>query len=102
MIEMFAIESFQLRVGDRFHVSVMSGGKLDLELTSVRSLVDYADSLSRGTHRKPFSLSFIGPEGVRLPQGTYHFEHDELGEFDVFIVPIGRQGNQLTFEAIYT
>ena len=102
MIETFAIETFQFRVGDRFRVGVMSGGKLDLELTSVRSLVDDAESQSPGAHRKPFSLSLIGPEGVRLPQGTYHFEHTELGEFDVFIVPIGLQGNKLTFEAIFT
>ena len=35
------------------------------------------------------SLIFHGPPDKFLPQKTYRFSHDTLGEFDMFIVPIG-------------
>lgn len=102
MLERFTREMFQTRVGERLRVRLPSGTTLDLELSGVRPLVDHAgDRLAEG-HREPFALTFTGPEGIGLPQATYHFTHDDLGEFEMFIVPIERVGNRLTFEAIFT
>lgn len=39
--------------------------------------------------RDPFALLFKGPAGVRLPQGTYRVQHDQLGEVGMFMVPVG-------------
>lgn len=35
------------------------------------------------------SLIFHGPANAFLPQKTYSFVHETLGELDMFIVPIG-------------
>jgi hypothetical protein len=38
-----------------------------------------------------FSLHFSGGPADSLEQGTFFVEHDELGEFALFIVPAGPQ-----------
>jgi hypothetical protein len=50
--------------------------------------------------RNPFSLFFLGP--VRLPQQIYHLTHDVLEPMDVFLVPVGSEGNALLYEAVFT
>jgi hypothetical protein len=47
-----------------------------------------------------FSLIFRGSGNHPLPQKTYHFEHPNLARFDLFIVPIGRTGNEWEYEAV--
>ena len=50
------------------------------------------------------------PEGVRLFNATarpvlaqqiYPFEHDRLGRFDLFIVPVGQDAQGLAYEAVF-
>lgn len=50
-----------------------------------------------------FSLIFEGAQEDFLAQGMYKFSHSELGEFDLFIVPIGPEHgkNQMRYEAIF-
>ena len=48
-----------------------------------------------------FSLVFMGPLDRCLPQQMYSFEHDQLGTFDLFIVPIGRDAEGFQYEAIF-
>ena len=51
--------------------------------------------------RVPFALVFRGPAGDVLPQGTYHVEHDALGAFDLFLVPIGADADGVRYEAVF-
>ena len=48
-----------------------------------------------------FSLVFIGPLHQFLPQRTYLIEHDKLGAFDLFMVPIGKDQNGFHYEAVF-
>src|SRR5690242_10458636 len=48
-----------------------------------------------------FSIVFRAPTEPLLPQGMRHFEHDEIGSFDLFIVPIGRDENSVQYEAVF-
>jgi uncharacterized protein DUF6916 len=43
-----------------------------------------------------FMLSFTGGPSTGLAQGTYLFEHDGLGQFQLFIVPEGRSPEAYT------
>ncbi len=45
-----------------------------------------------------FSLIFAGPPEPLLPQGTYRFMHDDLGELPLFMVPIGRNALNVQYE----
>jgi hypothetical protein len=53
-------------------------------------------------HRKPFSLLFLGPPSFVLPQATYRFEHETIGAFDLFIVPVGRTAQGVSYEAVFS
>jgi hypothetical protein len=48
-----------------------------------------------------FSLIFRGPDNRPLPQQMYVFEHSQLGRFDLFIVPTGRNAEGREYEAIF-
>ena len=72
---------------------------ISLELVSVTEV----GSQSRPDARIPFSVHFLGPISQQyLPQHTYQFEHDQLGTFDLFIVPLGPEGGRMRYEAILT
>lgn len=49
-----------------------------------------------------FSLLFHGPDHPLLSQGTYQFEHPQMGAFEMFIVPIGREPGRLIYEAVFS
>lgn len=48
-----------------------------------------------------FSLIFSGSRGELLEQNTYRFEHQTLGRFDLFIVPIfTRDPDRIDYQAV--
>jgi len=63
------------------------------------ALVDVTDG-SKHEHIN-FSLLFRGPLQPLLLQRTYTVEHDRLGQFELFIVPIRRDANGLYYEAVF-
>jgi hypothetical protein len=72
---------------------------IPLELVSVTELG--APYVPGG--RPPFTLLFLGPPSSQyLLQGTYHLEHDGLGAFDLFVVPLGSQAGRMRYEAVFT
>ena len=69
------------------------------------------DPLARGSDaarawtagaRVPFALLFHGPAAPILPQAMYRFEHPALPPLDIFIVPIGPEGDAMRYEAIFS
>jgi hypothetical protein len=94
--DVFTAETFSPRIGERFHVTLENGQKLDLELVEVTA------SSARGAGlRPPFSILFTGALEPLLPQKTYSFQHEELGSFDLFIVPIGQDEAGTQYEAVF-
>jgi hypothetical protein len=47
-----------------------------------------------------FSLLFSSDPGVELPQASYLFEHEKMGVFPLFIVPV-KTPNGMRYEAIF-
>src|SRR5579872_2952964 len=48
-----------------------------------------------------FSLIFQGPSNRALRQNTYRLEQSNLGEFDLFVVPVARGANTWEYEAVF-
>ena len=95
MLEDFTLATFADRLGDTFRVGE-GADALELQLT------DASAGIAReGAAREPFSLVFRGPLEPVLPQQIYHFEHDELGAFDLFIVPVGPGEAGMQYEAVF-
>lgn len=91
---------FEPRVGNRFRVQLRSGESLEFELVAANPLIERAETRN-DQPRAPFSLTFLGPEGVGFPQQTVHIADADYGEFDLFVVPIARDGDRLILEAIF-
>lgn len=52
--------------------------------------------------RAPFSLLFHGPVSPVWPQRTYEVSHPDLGTFELFLVPLGPEGEAMRYEAVFT
>lgn len=48
-----------------------------------------------------FAALFAGPKSAPLQQQTYRLHHAALGTFSVFLVPVGRPGKDLSYEATF-
>jgi hypothetical protein len=79
-------------VGSTFDVERPGGERVRVELVDATPLPGRGES---------FSLIFRGPVGVALDQRTYHVEHHVLGDFPLFLVPLGpRDDGAHEFEAV--
>jgi hypothetical protein len=75
----------------------VSADALEIVLVQAKALA-HGD----GRPRTPFSLVFRGPLQPVMPQRTYRIEHADLGELDIFLVPIGRDPQGVRYEAVFT
>lgn len=91
VLETFTLSTFSPYLGQTFRLALDSSRRLEVELIE-------ATGVGEG---RPFSLVFRGPKDLRLPQRIYPFEHDRLGAFDLFIVPIGLDEHGLRYEAVF-
>lgn len=51
--------------------------------------------------QEQFSLRFRGDRNFVFPQRIYPMKHDSIGEFDLFLVPIGRDDTGTFYEAVF-
>ncbi|MDX6512147.1 MAG: hypothetical protein QOE36_1651 [Gaiellaceae bacterium] len=94
-LEDFTAATFSPHVGEVFRLHA-DAVVLDVELINVDELGESSPG------RAPFSLLFRGPAEPILPQRIYRFEHDAIGEFDIFIVPIGfDETGGLRYEVVF-
>lgn len=71
---------------------------IDLELIEVKTY--FPQAIEQGGMER-FSVFFDGPADRRLPQQTYQLQHDAMGEFGLFLVPISEGENGLRYEAVF-
>jgi hypothetical protein len=81
-------------VGDAFRIA--EPGPVELVLAEARSAGEWPGG------REPFRLLFRGPRDPLLPQAIYRLEHDALAGLEIFIVPVGRDADRTSYEAIFT
>ena len=102
MLENLTIESFTPLTGQPFRIVLADGSSLDAELQSVRE-VPVSGWRPEGNRpaRQPFALLFLGRSQVVLPQAVYRLENETLGALEIFIVPIGRTPEGVSYEAVF-
>ncbi len=89
--------TFASLLGNTF-VAITANGQVELQLAEAKLLGHKRDQATRD----PFSLTFRGPQGLRLPQGTYPFTCGTLGEIEFFITQVADGAKGSEFEAIFT
>jgi hypothetical protein len=106
MSELVEIDKFAPHEGSRFRIALDGEtdqpDSLELELIEVRSLKLEDENRDPALRSEPFRLTFRGgPKDAYLPQASYTLEHDDLGNVDIFLVPIGPDDQAMRYEAIF-
>jgi len=95
-VQDLTVEDFAAHLNEDFTVS---HGTASWQFSLVEAA---ARGTGRPGKRTPFSLLFVGPASPTLPQAIYRFEHAALPPLDIFIVPIGPDGDRMRYEAVFS
>jgi len=87
-------EDFAKHLNSTFRIRIDESQTVESQLTEVSELL-----LSPKQER--FSLVFRTSNDFFLGQGQRPFEHDVMGKFELFLVPIGRGEDGTHYEAIF-
>ena len=87
---------FSKHVNTKFRVA--GEQPLDLELEAVKGYLGKAHE-QQGMER--FSAFFRGPTQPLLRQAVYALEHEGMGTFELFLVPIGQDEQGSRYEAVF-
>ncbi len=92
---MLTLATFEPHVGDAFTIAA-TPAPIELVLESATAVGEWPGG------RQPFSLAFRGPREPLLAQGIRRFDHATLGALEIFVVPLGRDSESTSYEAIFT
>ena len=103
-LETLTLAAFEPRIGETFRIRPRPEHELEAELIEARALGGGPSRATSDTsqRRTPFSLSFRTSLTARLPQSIYEVAHDELGSYEIFLVPVGPDGKGMVYQAIFT
>ncbi len=87
-------EEFNKHLNTKFRIHLNETETVEAELTEVSDL-SVTDRQAR------FAITFRTPNQPFLGQGLRHFEHDQMGAFELFIVPIEQDQKGTNYEAIF-
>ena len=91
-------ESFSRHLNTKFSVRLETPQPLELELVEVNG---YKGDTGGQREMERFTAVFQGPPDAFLPQQTYPLRHEEMGDLDIFLVPVGRNEHGFRYEAVY-
>ena len=91
-------EDFADRLGEVFVVSAPNAPAIQLTLAEAAPLP--ARMAAKGA-RPPFSLVFLGKDPRVLPQRLYRLEHGEMGKVTIFLVPVGKDEQGVSYQATF-
>ena len=87
-------EQFSQHVNTRFDVQLDETNATQLELVEISPLNVYP-------RQEEFSIILRGPLTQFLGQGVRFLSHEQMGEFELFIVPIRQDDKGFYYEAIF-
>src|SRR5215813_3750228 len=88
---------FSRHLNSKFMLKLDGQPEIELELVEVKGYLPQ-ESEHQGMER--FSIFFDGP-GTYLRQRVYHLEHDQMGEIELFLVPISGDQRGYRYEAVF-
>ena len=87
-------KAFSENLGTQFILHLSPEKTIGLELAQVAEQQVTA-------RQEMFSIVFRGPLDTFLVQRTYTFDHETMGTFSLFIVPISKDENGFSYEAVF-
>jgi|SRR5271170_563154 len=92
MSDILTIGDFAPHLHTRFRVAQPPGYELELTEVTDRS----------NAQLEQFSLIFTGVASPWLPQALYTLVHPEMGECELFLVPVGPDASGMRYEAAFS
>lgn len=71
------------------------------ETTTVQLVLVEVSDLRDSDRNQFFSILFRGPRDSMLPQALYKIEHERMGSFELFLVPVGVSETGYQYEAVF-
>lgn len=96
MTQSIELDVFSPHVGETFVMHVSGDTEERLELVEVNALPSQG-----GPREQPFALIFKGPSGSGQQQGMVRLTHGDMGELDIFFVPVAEDQRGRLYEAIF-
>jgi hypothetical protein len=93
MLEKFTHEALTAVLHTAFKV-YGRGETVEMQLVEV-------SPLKKTPRTESFSLTFQAPVDAPLGQGNYPIEHAQLGQAELFIVPVKQEGGHLFYQAVF-
>ena len=94
-------ETFSDKIDQTF---VLDSGeeKVDLKLTQLTELdaIEKVPGAPEDLREEPFTLLFRGEGESILPQQLYSIHHESLGDFTLFITPVGADPEGVYYESV--
>lgn len=88
---------FSKHLNSKFNLAI-NDRNLQLELVEVKA---YRPGEHEQQGMERFSAVFNGPGDAMLPQQVYQLSHEQMGEFDIFLVPIAGNQSGYRYEAVF-
>jgi hypothetical protein len=70
------------------------------EFKVTMKLIEATEEVERFRQRA-YSLLFQAPEDTPIAQGMLQVEHEKLGKFELFMVPVGKDDRGVLFESLF-
>lgn len=99
MVARLTEAQFVPHLGEKFRLVLDPESALEVELVEVAA-IDSGQPSTPG-RPDPFSIVFRGPAHPVLTQGTYRIEHDRMGSFDLFLVPVAPDSDRPRYQAVF-
>lgn len=96
MLELLQLQHFAGHLNETFRAALNEG---DIEFVLVEA-TPLAHAMPNA-QRAPFSLVFRNSSALLFPQQTYRMQHEKVGSFDVFMVPVARDRDGFLYQAIF-
>lgn len=94
MVEKLQKSMFSENLNSKFIVRPEGGDPIETELIEFKEV-------NTSPKQEQFSLLFRGPLDIFLKQGMYKVEHEKIGAFELFLVPVRKDQEGFCYEAVF-
>lgn len=94
MSENLTLSDFTENLNSKFTLYINDDSTVEIELIEAVKRKGIAG-------QEVFSVLFLGPNEKPFEQGIYPIDHERLGKFELFIVPIERNPKGFFYEAVF-
>lgn len=94
MLEKLTLSDFAENLNSKFTLYLGDENTVEIELVE-------AIKRNGNPRQDVFSILFLGPGEKPFEQNSYPVEHERLGKFELFIVPIEQTARGFFYEAIF-